>query len=170
MNWEAIGAIGETIGAIATIGTLMYLAVQIRGNSRLLRSQNLHAATSQMHQLLDVQRDPAVSRVLAKSMNQEALSREDQAVLESYVMTALSYYSNQFEHYKEGLSTRSWTIVQRGIGDFFTNFPWARLWWEEYGRYRFEADFVEQVDSAIEQSFGDGEYLSRIEERGNDDA
>jgi hypothetical protein len=30
MNWDAIGAIGETVGAVAVIATLFYLAVQIR--------------------------------------------------------------------------------------------------------------------------------------------
>jgi hypothetical protein len=34
MNWEAIGAIGETVGAVAVIATLFYLAVQIRQNNR----------------------------------------------------------------------------------------------------------------------------------------
>lgn len=34
MNWEAIGAIAETLGAIAVIATLFYLAVQIRQNNR----------------------------------------------------------------------------------------------------------------------------------------
>ena len=30
MNWDAVGAIGETIGALAVVITLAYLAVQIR--------------------------------------------------------------------------------------------------------------------------------------------
>jgi len=30
MNWEAAGAIGEIVGAIAVIATLAYLATQIR--------------------------------------------------------------------------------------------------------------------------------------------
>ena len=30
MNWDAIGAIGETIGALAVVFTLAYLAIQIR--------------------------------------------------------------------------------------------------------------------------------------------
>ncbi len=34
MNWEAIGAIAETLGALAVIATLFYLAVQIRQNNR----------------------------------------------------------------------------------------------------------------------------------------
>ena len=34
MNWEALGAIGEIIGAAAVLITLVYLAVQIRQNTR----------------------------------------------------------------------------------------------------------------------------------------
>ncbi|MDD9890877.1 MAG: hypothetical protein OXU30_11110 [Gammaproteobacteria bacterium] len=33
MNWEAIGAIGEIIGALAVIATLIYLAAQIKINT-----------------------------------------------------------------------------------------------------------------------------------------
>ena len=36
MNWEAIGAIAESLGAIGVIATLAYLAVQIRQNTRAL--------------------------------------------------------------------------------------------------------------------------------------
>jgi len=34
MNWEALGAIGEIVGAVAVVVTLVYLAVQIRQNTR----------------------------------------------------------------------------------------------------------------------------------------
>ena len=30
MNWEAIGAVGEILGALAVVGTLAYLATQVR--------------------------------------------------------------------------------------------------------------------------------------------
>jgi hypothetical protein len=33
MNWEAIGAVGEIVGAIAVIATLAYLAIQVRQNT-----------------------------------------------------------------------------------------------------------------------------------------
>ena len=41
MNWEAIGAIGEVLGALAVIGSLVYLALQIRANSRMLNQMLL---------------------------------------------------------------------------------------------------------------------------------
>jgi len=34
MNWDAIGAIGESVGSIAVVITVAYLAVQIRQSSR----------------------------------------------------------------------------------------------------------------------------------------
>jgi len=37
MNWEALGATAELLGAIGVIATLVYLAVQIRQNSHQLR-------------------------------------------------------------------------------------------------------------------------------------
>ena len=34
MNWEAIGAVGEIVGALAVLVTLVYLAMQIRQNTK----------------------------------------------------------------------------------------------------------------------------------------
>ncbi len=38
MNWDAIGAIAELLGAIGVIASLVYLATQIRQNTRSVRS------------------------------------------------------------------------------------------------------------------------------------
>ncbi len=43
MNWDAIGAVGETVGALGVIFSLVYLALQIRQNSKLL-TQNTQVA------------------------------------------------------------------------------------------------------------------------------
>jgi hypothetical protein len=42
MNWEAIGAVGEVAGAAGVIASLIYLAVQVRQNTR-----SVEAATYQ---------------------------------------------------------------------------------------------------------------------------
>ena len=41
MNWDAIGAIGEVVGALAVFITLGYLAVQIRQNTKAVRATAL---------------------------------------------------------------------------------------------------------------------------------
>lgn len=40
MNWDAIGAIGELVGALAVILTLGFLAVQVRQNTRAMEESN----------------------------------------------------------------------------------------------------------------------------------
>ena len=35
MNWEALGAIAELLGAVSVLLTLIYLAIQVRENSKI---------------------------------------------------------------------------------------------------------------------------------------
>ena len=37
MNWEALGAIGEVLGAVGVLATLVYLSLQIRANTEQTR-------------------------------------------------------------------------------------------------------------------------------------
>ncbi len=34
MNWDAIGAVGEIVGALAVVVSLVYLAIQVRRQNR----------------------------------------------------------------------------------------------------------------------------------------
>ena len=45
MNWDALGAIGEIVGALGVIATLAYLAVQVRQNTGAIRGATLNAVT-----------------------------------------------------------------------------------------------------------------------------
>jgi len=42
VNWDAIGAVSELIGAVGVVITLIYLAVQIRQNTRAVRLDTSH--------------------------------------------------------------------------------------------------------------------------------
>ncbi len=45
MNWDAIGAIGEIIGAFAVVVSIIYLAFQINSNTRTMRANAGFEAT-----------------------------------------------------------------------------------------------------------------------------
>ena len=52
MHWDAIGAIGEIVGAIAVVATLAYLAIQMRQNTTQLKnatSWNINQGLAQIH-------------------------------------------------------------------------------------------------------------------------
>jgi hypothetical protein len=51
VNWEAIGAIGEVLGAAAVVATLGYLAVQIRKKSRAVKNSAAQSMLSEANAL-----------------------------------------------------------------------------------------------------------------------
>jgi hypothetical protein len=52
MNWDAAGAIGEIVGAVGVMGTLIYLALQIRLNNRTLRSTKYQELISEFRNMI----------------------------------------------------------------------------------------------------------------------
>lgn len=50
VNWTAVGASGEIVGALAVVLTLLYLSRQIRENSRALQVAALRDTTAQWNQ------------------------------------------------------------------------------------------------------------------------
>ena len=53
MNWEALAAIGELVGATAVVATLLYLALQIRQNNNSQRVLAKQEMTRQFADFVD---------------------------------------------------------------------------------------------------------------------
>jgi hypothetical protein len=52
VNWDAIGAIGEVAGAIGVIITLLYLSIQIRQNSKMMKANAKQSISDASQQLI----------------------------------------------------------------------------------------------------------------------
>lgn len=52
MNWEAIGSAAELVAALATVATLVYLAIQIRQNTISVRAATHHAGATAFRDLV----------------------------------------------------------------------------------------------------------------------
>ena len=65
MNWEAIGAIGELIGAVAVVATLIYLAVQIRYAKHQLEINGIYSrAQTSVGILSPIVNDPEMASLI----------------------------------------------------------------------------------------------------------
>ena len=72
MGWEAIGAIGETVGAVAVVMTLLYLARQTRVNARAVAgssAREVWLALSEWNR--EVARDENLNKIGIKSLQPE---------------------------------------------------------------------------------------------------
>jgi len=80
MNWEAIGAIGEIIGAAAVVATLVYLARQIRAQSKAYEIENFNGLMdgyNQFNSLLAT--DKGLYRLFMTGLNHPEELDADQA-------------------------------------------------------------------------------------------
>ena len=68
MNWEAIGATAEVVGAISVVVTLVYLAIQVRANTRS------NEAASVQH-MLDGARDHTINPNVVNGEVPDIMSR-----------------------------------------------------------------------------------------------
>ncbi|MFT4888182.1 MAG: hypothetical protein ACJAY7_000484 [Pseudohongiellaceae bacterium] len=79
MSITDLGSIGELIAAIATVATLVYLAIQIRSNTKTARGNTHHATSTAWSELTaKVAGDDYLSKVYQEGrLNPEALSKEE---------------------------------------------------------------------------------------------
>lgn len=80
MNWEAVGAVAELVGAIGVIASLLYLAIQVRTNTRMMRTTAEQAAIDSFRNFqwspLEADR-PKIVRTGVEDLN--ALSEDERA-------------------------------------------------------------------------------------------
>ena len=166
MNWEAIGAVGEIVGAAAVIASLIYLASQIRHSSKAMRSQNLNAQTQQLLAIEQLQSQTVLHEPLKNCYirNIENLSEDDAGYIESYLLSMLAVARNQYLHKQEGLDS-DWEVISARVPSFFSPI-WPQKWWREHGHTLFEPDFAKEVDKLIAKAADNDYWLQYGQEEG----
>ena len=104
MNWDAVGAIAEFLGALGVIASLIYVGMQIRENSRVVQASTSQAvADSAQARLLAVAQSLSLASTLAKLDTPSAVSSAEQVQV-NYLRTAsFKGFENQFFQYRQGL-------------------------------------------------------------------
>ncbi len=90
MNWEAISAVGEIVGATAVVVTLIYVAVQVRHATRETQAVSVQTAYSLDHEfLLTIGADPVTAQLWATYLSAPETLADDQLIQGAYLMTSL---------------------------------------------------------------------------------
>jgi hypothetical protein len=90
MNWDAISAVGEMIGAIAVVVTLVYLSVQVRRGTSATQAASVQAAAALNHEfLMAVGSDPITAKLWATYLSAPQTLSIDQAVQGHFLMASL---------------------------------------------------------------------------------
>lgn len=158
MSIQDLGNIGEFVGAIGVIVTLIYLAIQIRQNTAILRQQILSvtgaAETECAAHALDIYlataRDPQLANLIYKGVRSfESLSPEEQFRFSAYWHGSFMTHQNFYlQHQRGALTDRAWHSYSRNI-DQYMRLAGVQQWWQHGARAVFDEQYQRYIDAKL---------------------
>lgn len=155
MNWDAIGASGEVLGAIVVVASVIYLGIQIRHNTRASRDEAYRDIFTAVSSQFSIMAEPENCQVLLKGFaNFKALTPGEKFQFDSLLcawMTLLesSVISNEADLILDE-TMENWAHYMRPRFFCYSGFA---LWWEQ-AQGNFHPDAVQWVDRQIRKSEG----------------
>jgi hypothetical protein len=148
MNWEAIGAVGELLGAIGVILTLIYLAIQIRQNTE---SSLLTAEASYGREFVAwharVTAQPELGEIWDTALgNTGELSKEEVRRFIWLIAEFFLIFEGQYKLYQKNcISEDSWQSKVEVVHELLRN-SIVEQWWGKRIT-PFSGEFMDYVDS-----------------------
>jgi len=148
---QDLGSVGELIGALATVATLVYLAVQIRQNTKSVRAASHHAGSTAWSEFVGrLALDPTMTEIYhAGRVSPDELSQEDGRRAELLFDAMLAQIENFYIQYLNGqLPESNQDRFARILQTQFQT-PGFRRYWPRR-RDLFTEEFVEYIEKELE--------------------
>ena len=149
MTIQELGSIGELVGAIATVATLIYLAVQIRQNSAVMErtvASAMRESTNEVTRILAT--DHLANQIFWEGIeNRAGLSEKDRRIFDALLSLTLNSWREGYA--LGGRDHLSEQILSSG-GNFLLTKPGVRDFWEEW-KHQYTDEFAAIVTAKIEE-------------------
>lgn len=133
MNWEAVGAVGEVVGAAAVVLSLLYVGSQIRQNTRTSRDEAIREIYVATTNQLNVLAAPENTQCILRGLNDfGALSPEEKYRFDNLVggiinLVEASVLSNDVDLIQDE-TMDAWSHF---LGPRYFKYPGMVEWWHE---------------------------------------
>ena len=132
MNWDAIGAVGEIVGAIAVFVSIIYLARQINNANKATEASTTLDSTrllSDWHQSLN--QSPGLADIFVRGMEDaSALTNIERASFLAAVADLFTVLEGLYRQHNLGfLPEETWVTVEEFLDRAFASEAVA-IWWE----------------------------------------
>lgn len=147
MNWSAIGALGDLIGALAVVVSLVYLAIQVRQNTNAVRAETAREVVASIRAVnTTVASDPELFRLFSTmTENPDQLSPEERGRVTHLLFNHYRAIEEAHLQYTKGnLDEEIWAGWSRTFYDYINSPGWRRYW--ELRRDLFSGTFARYVD------------------------
>ena len=153
MSLEDLGNIGEFVAAIAVVVSLIYLAVQIRQNTRSVRAATHHSSARSATETQNVfaQSNDAARIFRIGSRELEELNEDERLRFDSMLLSIFAWYEDAFFQYQQSMIDREvWEGRQRGLLGQLKR-PGTASWWTRRSGF-FANSFASYVDQLSQQA------------------
>jgi len=132
IHWQTLGAVGQLATGLIGIPSIIYLAVQIRRQTKDRKHAAVQALTDQWGDITDSLHDNAEFADIflrgVRSFNQ--LDSVGKVRFSAFFNRLLTFFEGMYySHQQRILTDSSWGAVERTIEDFFSN-KGVQEWWQ----------------------------------------
>ncbi|MBV1907433.1 MAG: hypothetical protein KUG75_15275 [Pseudomonadales bacterium] len=94
MDWNAIGAIGEVIGAAGVVFSLIYLATQIRSSSKQANADTIYNLQKGQSDVMEMfSSNPDIAKLLVKVQRGDSLEAHEDVQIDFIVARAVGIHA-----------------------------------------------------------------------------
>lgn len=150
MSIEDLSSIGEIIAAIATVVTLVYLAIQLRQNTRALKASTFQSISSELGQNVQpLLQTPDMAAIFAKGMNEpDALTMDERLKNQAMYLAMFRRLESVFVQTELGSIDREFVLGPELSLLSIINSQFGREWWES-AKPIFYKPFVTHVENQL---------------------
>ena len=155
MDIMELGAIGELVGGVAVIGSLIYVGLQIRHNTTATKAASHHAVTDSFNAInVVLAREPLLADLWRRGREDRAsLDESEQIQFDMFQLSVFRIFETIFYQSRAGTGERRLlTAEERGLRAVLTTFPGIQAWWRD-NPYSFDQEFRDYVDSFLPEPF-----------------
>lgn len=159
MNWDAIAAIAEVVGALAVLITLVYLAIQTRDNVKVMRSRAIWDAQVSFVEVNEMLGDGGViAEVMYKAISDpDSLTEKELYQVHRFLRGWFQRMEAQFALYKAGiLDSEVWELRLGYAQGMLDKSPFKEWWEMDKNNAMFTVDFIKSIErpgQAVEAIF-----------------
>ena len=160
MNIMELGAIGERVGGVAVIGSLIYVGLRVKQNTNTVRASSFHALTEALCNFNIRCSEADMASIYVRGIpDLDALTPEERFQFSAGNIALFRLFESAFYQWQRGiLDDAVWQpfeatvrMLMRAKGNF--------EWWNEM-RVLFQSNFCEYMDRILAEIAEDGQEYS----------
>lgn len=155
MTLQEIAALGEIIGALGVVASLVYLATQIRNQNLESRLAAITTVTTQWNSYIGAMAENGeLARIWVRGLQDfGALDEIERVRLSTHLNRILRAAEGMHRQYRAGkIDDELWQGISNALVDF-VGYPGVKTWWPTR-RHWYTADFRTLVESSMQKAAG----------------